>query len=171
MRINDAGLQEALDELRNLSNPPQTQRNYLELALPIICLGLEVPLGKVLELDRDGKNLFVRAGVGWKEGTIGHVFVVADARSIAGYTLAQTGVVVFEDAKDMTWFSGAHLLFSQNIRSTMAIRILCRGKPWGVLTIHEKIRRRFTSQEIKFLQDAALVLGSLIDANEGVGTT
>lgn len=171
MRINDAGLQEALEDLRSLATSPGTQRNYLELGLGIICLGLEVPLGKVLELDRDGKNLFVRAGVGWGEGIVGRVFVLADSRSIAGYTLGQTGVVVFADPMETTWFSGAHFLFSQDIRSTMAIRILCRGKPWGVLTVHEKIHRHFTPPEIEFLQDAALDLGSLIDANEGVRTT
>lgn len=171
MRINDAGLQEAIVDLRSLATSPGTQRNYLELALGIICLGLEVPLGKILELDRGGKNLLVRAGVGWKEGIIGQVFVLADARSVAGYTLGQTGVVVFDDGKDMSWFSGAHLLFSQDVRSTMAIRIVCQGKPWGVLTIHERIRRHFTLQEIRFLQDAALYLGSLIDAREGVRTT
>jgi HTH-type transcriptional regulator, bacterioopsin transcriptional activator and related proteins len=171
MRINDAGLHEALDDLRSLATSPGTQWNYLELSLQIICLGLEVPLGKVLELDSEGKSLLIRAGVGWREGIIGHVAVPANKRSIAGYTLEQTGVVIFEDVMETSRFSGAHLLFSQDIRSTMAIRILCRGKPWGVLTIHEQIHRRFTSQEIEFLQDAARDLGALIEAKEAVRTS
>jgi GAF domain-containing protein len=170
MRINDAGLQEALDELRNLSNPPQTQRNYLELALATICLGIEVPLGKVLELDHDGKNLLVRAGVGWRQGISGHATVPANTKSIAGYTMGQKGVVIFEDVKETSRFTDAQLLFSHDVRSTLAIRILCKGKPWGVLTIHEQIRRRFSSQEIQFLKEAALVLGALVEAPSALRT-
>ena len=168
MRINDAGLQEARDKLHALSNSPQTQRNYLELALAIICLGLEVPLGKVLELDREGRNLLVRAGVGWRQGISGHVSVPATTKSIAGYTLGQTGVVIFEDVKETSRFTDAHLLFSHDVRGTLATRILCRGKPWGVLTIHEQIRCRFSSQEIQFLTDAAVELGALIEAKEAL---
>jgi GAF domain-containing protein len=168
MRINDAGLQEALDKLRPLSNSPQTQRNYLELALAIICLGLEVPLGKVLELDREGKLLLVRAGIGWRQEISGHVTVPANTKSIAGYTLGQTGVVIFEDVKATSRFTDAHLLFSHDVRGTLAIRISCKGKPWGVLTIHEQIRRRFSSQEIQFLKDAALELGALVESREAI---
>lgn len=171
MRINDAGLQEALEELRGLATPPDTQRDYLELGLEIICLGIEVPLGKVLELDPEGKSLLVRAGVGWRQGIAGHVSVPANTRSIAGYAFGQTGVVIFEDVKETSRFTDARLLFSHDVRGTLAIRISCKGKPWGVLTVHEQVRRRFTSQEIEFLQDAALGLGGLIEAREGVRTT
>ena len=168
MRINDAGLHEALDELRGLSSLPQTQRNYLELALSIICLGLEVPLGKVLELDSEGKHLLVRAGIGWRQGITGHANVPATTASIAGYTLGQTGVVIFDDVKDTSRFTDAHLLRSHDVRGTLAIRISRRGKPWGVLTAHEQIRRRFSSQEIQFLKDAAVELGALIEAKEAL---
>ncbi len=166
--MNDARQREALDELRRLSTLPQTQRDYLELALAIICLGLEVPLGKVLELDREGKLLLVRAGIGWREGVTGHATVLANTTSIAGYTLGQTGVVIFDDVKDTSRFTDAHLLRSHDVRGTLATRILCRGKPWGVLTIHEQIRRRFSSQEIQFLTDAAVELGALIEAKEAL---
>ena len=168
MRINDAGLQEARDKLHALSNSPQTQRNYLELALAIICLGLEVPLGKVLELDRKGKLLLVRAGIGWSQGITGHANVPATTTSIAGYTLGQTGVVIFVDVKDTSRFTDARLLRSHDVRGTLAIRISCKGKPWGVLTIHEQMRRRFSSQELQFLKDAALELGALIESREAI---
>jgi GAF domain-containing protein len=166
MRINDAGLDEALDELRGLSSSPRTQGNYLEVALAIVCLGLEVPLGKVLELDSEGKHLLVRAGIGWRKGMAVHANVPATAASIAGYTLGQTDVVVFDDVKDTSRFTDAHLLRSHDVRGTLATRILRGGKPWGVLTAHEQIRRRFSSQEIQFLKDAAVELGALIEANE-----
>jgi len=169
--MNDVGQREALDELRGLSTSPQTQRDYLELALAIICLGLEVPLGKVLELDRDGKLLLVRAGIGWRLGIAGYATVAANTTSIAGYTLRQTGVVVFDDVKETSRFTDAHLLRSHDVRGTLATRISRKGKPWGVLTIHEQRRRRFSSQEIQFLKDAAVELGTLIEAKEALSTS
>jgi GAF domain-containing protein len=108
------------------------------LALAIICLGLEVPLGKVLELDRDGKLLLVRAGIGWRQGIAGYATVAANTTSIAGYTLRQAGVVVFDDVKETSRFTDAHLLRSHDVRGTLATRISRKGKPWGVLTIPRK---------------------------------
>ena len=164
--MNDARQSKALDELGRLSTLPQTQRNYLELALAIICLGLKVPLGKVLELDREGKALLVRAGIGWREGVTGYATVLANTTSIAGYTLGQTGVVIFDDVKETSRFTDAHLLRSHDVRATLATRISRNGKPWGVLTLHENRRRQFTSKEIQFLEDAAVELGALIEDRE-----
>lgn len=163
--MNNAGQRQALDELRSLSTFPQAQRDYLELALAAICLGLEVPLGKVLELDGEGKLLLVRAGIGWREGITGHATVLADTTSIAGYTLGQTGIVIFDDVKETSRFTEAHLLRSHDVRSSLATRISCNGKPWGVLTVHEHRRRRFSPKEIEFFKAAAAELGVLIKAS------
>jgi GAF domain-containing protein len=164
--MNDARQRKALDELRRLSILPQTQRDYLELALAIICLGLEVPLGKVLELDRAGTLLLVRAGIGWREGVTGHATVFANTTSIAGYALGQTGVVIFDDVKATSRFTDAQLLRSHDVRATLASRISRKGKPWGVLTLHENRRRQFTSKEIQFLEDASAEIGALIENRE-----
>lgn len=164
--MNEARRRGALVELRKLSTLPRTQRDYLESALAIICLGLEVPLGKVLELDREGKLLLVRAGIGWREGVTGHATVLANATSIAGYTLGQTGVVIFDDVKETSRFTDAHLLRSHDVRSTLAARISRKGQPWGVLTLHEQRRRQYASSEIQFLKEAAAELGDLIESRE-----
>jgi GAF domain-containing protein len=164
--MNEARRREALDELRRLSTLPQTQRDYLESALAIICLGLEVPLGKVLELDREGKLLLVRAGIGWRDGVTGHATVLANATSIAGYTLGQTGVVVFDDVKETSRFTDANLLRSHDVRSTLAARISRKGQPWGVVTLHEQRRRQYAANEIQFLKEAAAELGVLIESKE-----
>lgn len=164
--MNEARRREALDELRRLSTSPQTQRDYLESALAIICLALAVPLGKVLELDREGKLLLVRAGIGWRDGVTGHATVLANATSIAGYTLEQTGVVVFDDVKETSRFTDANLLRSHDVRSTLAARISRKGQPWGVVTLHEQRRRQYASKEIQFLKEAAAELGVLIESKE-----
>jgi GAF domain-containing protein len=73
--------------------------------------------------------------------------------------------------KETSRFTDAHLLRSHDVRSTLATRISRKGKPWGVLTIHEQRRRRFSSQEIQFLKDAAVELGTLIEAKEALSTS
>ena len=42
---------------------------------------------KILEPLPDGKALFLRAGVGWKHGLVGHAIIDAGLHSQAGYTL------------------------------------------------------------------------------------
>src|SRR5690349_1499768 len=48
---------------------------------------LGVELTKVLQLTREGSGLLVRAGVGWREGTVGNVAVPAGPDTWAGFTL------------------------------------------------------------------------------------
>jgi len=164
--MSDAWQREALDRLRGLSTLPKMHRHCLEASLAIICEGLRVPMGKVLELDSEGTLLVVRAGIGWRQGVAGHATVPSNTTSIAGYALAQPGVVIFDDVKETSRFTDAHLLRSHNVRSSLAIRISCNGKPWGVLTVHEHRRRRFSPKEIEFFKEAAAELGVLIKASE-----
>lgn len=164
--MNAPSYRKAVDGLRRLASLPETQRHYLDLSLAIICQGLAVPLGKVLELDRDRTLLLVRAGIGWRQGVAGHATVPANATSIAGYTLGQTGVVILDDVKETSRFTDAHLLRSHDVRSSLATRISSRGEPWGVLTVHEQRPRRFSPKEIEFVKNAAVELGVLIEAKE-----
>ena len=136
------------------------------MALTIVCQALGVPLGKVLELDRQGTLLLVRAGIGWRQGVTGHATVPANAKSIAGYALGQAGVVIIDDVKETSRFADAHLHQSHDVRSSLATRISCSGRPWGVLTVHEQRRRRFSPKEIQFVKNAAEELGTLIVARE-----
>ena len=168
--MNDLTRREALAGIRELSSAAATQRSYLESALVIICRALDVPLGKVLEMDGQEALLHVRAGIGWRQGVAGHATVPANAKSIAGYTLGQTGVVIIDDVKETSRFSDAHLLRSHDVRSSLAARISCTGRLWGVLTVHEQRRRRFSPTEIQFVKDVAAELGTVIDARAAAQT-
>lgn len=158
----DARHRNALDQLRELSTLQERKPDFLHAALGIICEGVQVPMGKVLELVNEGTLLVVRAGVGWRDGVAGHATVPANAASIAGYSLTQTGVIIFSDVSGTSRFTDAHLLRSHGVRSSLAARVLCKGEPWGVLTLHEQRRRRFSPHDIDFTKAAALQLGDLI---------
>ncbi len=167
MRINDTGLQESLEELRGLAaTSSNAQRTYLEVALAIICLGLEVPFGKLLELDQSGKSLRVRAALGWRQGIAGQTKVSASSNTIAGYAIEQRDAVVFDDVTDTSRFSEAHLLRAHGVRATLAVPIACNGVTWGVLSVHEQVRRAFSSEEVQFVKESAGELGRLIEVKK-----
>jgi PAS domain S-box-containing protein len=117
---------------------------------------------KVLELLPDGKNMLLRAGVGWKEGLVGHATVHTGLDSQAGYTLQLNHPVIVKDLKTETRFSGPPLLREHNIVSGMSVVIPGQNGPWGVLAAHATCHRIFSKDDVNFLQSLANLLASSI---------
>lgn len=124
---------------------------------------LDVEYCKVLELLPDGETLFLRAGVGWKEGLIGKATVSAGAESQAGYTLLSDAPVIVEDLQTETRFLGPPLLLEHGVVSGLSVIIQGRERPFGVLGAHSRRRRAFTQDDINFLQSMANVLAAAIE--------
>lgn len=124
---------------------------------------LEVELCKVLELLPSGKEVLLRSGVGWQEGLVGKATVGTDRNSQAGYTLLSSHPVIVENLAEETRFSGPPLLRDHGVVSGLSCIIVGeRNRPWGVLGAHSKSLRRFTKDDVSFLQAVANVLGSSI---------
>lgn len=156
----------ALDRLRALARFGRKASDSLDGALAAICDALQVPMGKVLVLDEDRNVLLVRAGVGWSPGVTGKATVVANDTSIAGYSLTREGVIIFSDVTETRRFTEAHLLRGHGVRSSLAARVSHHGKPWGVLTLHEREQRDFSREEIAFVKAAAIELATLVGTEE-----
>lgn len=124
---------------------------------------LGVEYCKVLELLPDGKGLLLRAGVGWKEGLVGTATVPTCAESQAGYTLMSQEPVLVEDLKSEQRFSGPPLLHDHQVVSGLSVLIGSRGKPYGVLGAHTTRRRRFTKDDVNFLQAVANLLAAALN--------
>lgn len=153
-----------MDRLRGIARRGRKGCDHMEGALAVICDALQVPMGKVLVLAEDRNVLLVRAGVGWNSGVTGQAQVVANDTSIAGYSLAREGVIIFSDVTGTRRFTEAHLLRGHGVRSTLAARVSHQGKPWGVITLHERERREFSREEVAFVKAAAVELGTLVGA-------
>ncbi|MBS1257952.1 MAG: Adaptive-response sensory-kinase SasA [Candidatus Scalindua arabica] len=117
---------------------------------------------KVLELLPDGKEMLLRAGVGWKEGLVGNATVHAGSDSQAGYTLNTNKPVIVEDLKTETRFSGSSLLNKHNVVSGMSIAIHGPDGPWGVLGTHTSKHVKYTKDDINFLHSVAHILSNAI---------
>lgn len=124
-------------------------------------LGLE--LSKVLELQPDGANLLLRAGVGWRPGGIGKAIVDADAGSQAGYTLLADVPVVVADLRRETRFQAPPLLIEHRAVSGISTVIYGRERPWGTLSGHSRQPREFRRDEVDFVQSVANILGAAIE--------
>ena len=138
----------------------------LEDAVAQIPRILDVEYCSVVELLPDGKDLFLRAGTGWKEGCVGHAKLVAGRESPAGFTLSSSSPVIIEDLRTETRFRRPRLLLDHGVVSAVAVIIHGRSKPYGVLGAYTIKRRKFTNDDVHFLQSVANVLAAVIDRRQ-----
>src|SRR6266700_4067005 len=124
---------------------------------------LEAEFAAVLEFRAESRSLLLRAGVGWKEGSVGRTVVPADADSHAGYVLRSSGAVVVEDLATDTRFGSAPLLAAQGVVASLSVLVHGKGRPFGILGVHTAQPREFTIHDTHFLQAVANVLATAID--------
>jgi len=132
-------------------------------AVALTAQTLEVEYSKVLELLPGGETLQLRAGVGWKEGYVGHATLSADTSSQAGYTLLTNEPVIMEDLRTETRFSAPPLLNEHGVVSGMSVVIRSQDRSFGVLGAHTVRPRTFTLGDVDFLQSIANVLAAAIE--------
>jgi signal transduction histidine kinase len=122
---------------------------------------------KVLELQPDGKHVFLRAGVGWQPGLVGIAMVDTGMDSQAGFTLASEHPVIVKDLRTEKRFNGPALLREHGVVSGMSVIIHGLSGPWGVMGTHTTRIYEFTEYDITFFQTIANVLASAIQRRKG----
>jgi PAS domain S-box-containing protein len=131
---------------------------------------LGVEFCKILELQPDGQALVLRAGVGWKDGLVGHATFELGTRSQAGYTLATNAAVIVEDLPSETRFNDPTLLRDHGVVSGMSVIIPGSGRSFGVLGAHSSSRRKFQGEDIHFLESVAHILSAAIERRKSETT-
>jgi PAS domain S-box-containing protein len=132
-------------------------------AVSAVAQSLEVEYTKILELLPSGGALLLRAGVGWKAGLIGQATVDASRDSQAGYTLLASEPVLIEDLRMETRFAGPPLLHEHGVVSGLSVVIPGPLRPYGVLGAHTTRQRKFTGDDVHFLQAVAHLLAVAIE--------
>jgi len=130
----------------------------LNQAIILAAQTLEVEYCCLLELEPGSQTLMMRAGVGWKQGTVGVWREPADRHTQAGFTLAAGEPVVIEHLADDPRFLPSTLLRDHGVISGMTVAVAGQGKAFGVLGAHTTHERKFTSDEMHFLLAVATVL-------------
>jgi PAS domain S-box-containing protein len=158
---NRARQQSAVAELSRRALEGRDLTSMLDDAVSLVTRVLDVEFCKVLELAED--TLSLRAGVGWKEGSVGKVSLPIGLGSHGGFTLLSSSPVVVEDLRTESRFKAPALFLEHGIRSGVSVIIHGRGKAYGILGAHTKRLRSFTGDDVHFLQSVADALAAAIE--------
>jgi signal transduction histidine kinase len=122
-------------------------------------------LAKVVELQADGKNLLVRAGVGWQAGVIGNAVITAEHDTSEGHAL-RTGIpMISPDISKETRFKYSQFLIDNGVKAVANVLIIGgHGKPpFGILQIDSRSPREFTEADTLFLSSYANLIAAAVD--------
>lgn len=137
-------------------------QNLMELATKSTAAAIAVDCCTILELLPDERTLLLRAGVGWREGSIGQVTIEADPEaSAAGYALVAQQVII-EDFRTESRFQESPLLCEHDVVSGANVVIHYLEKPFGVLGAYSRTKKDFAQEDIDFLQSIANVITQAI---------
>ncbi|AKB63984.1 sensory transduction histidine kinase [Methanosarcina mazei S-6] len=135
---------------------------FLDESVKLIANILEVEYCKILELMPDG-NFLLRAGSGWKHGLVGKAIIGGEKESQAGCTLFSGMPVVVEDFAGESRFKKPEILRMHEVNSGVSVTIGSIGKIFGVLGVHSRKKRKFTSDDTYFLSSVAFLIAQVIE--------
>jgi PAS domain S-box-containing protein len=120
-----------------------------------LCVLLEVLPGR--------RQLQFRAGVGWRSTAGGQVIVDAGSGSLFSYALRSTVPLIIEDLATHSALRTPKLLTDNRVVSGMSVVVGAPdGEVWGLLGAFTRAHRRFTTEDVNFLQAVAHVLAAAI---------
>jgi PAS domain S-box-containing protein len=119
-----------------------------------VAAGLDVEFAEVLARESDATGLRLRAGVG--AGATG--VTAGEEGALAWFTLRQRGPVVVDDLAAETRFAAPPRLRARGIRSGVSVMIGDPAHPYGVLGAYSASARRFSDDDVAFVQAAANLL-------------
>ena len=127
-------------------------------------------LAKVVEIQPDGLMLRVRAGVGWKPGVVGVANIAAaDHTSYRAALTSGLPIISPNIAKEIR-FSYPQFLIDNGVQAVMNVIILGRtGKAaYGVFQVDSRKPRKFSKDDIAFLQGYANLLAAAVERMRGL---
>lgn len=160
--------QAAVAQLGHLALSGVDTQELMDQTMVLVTETLGVELAKVLELLPGGKEMLLRAGIGWKPGKIGHAQVGAGTASQAGYALSSQTPIISDDLRHEKRFRVLDLLEEHGVHSSITVIIKGHrngGDPYGVLGACSLPLRKFSQDDVNFLQSIANVLATALDRN------
>ncbi len=156
--ISDLGLQ-------GLAGVPPAR--LMDRAARGVAEALKVDLCDILEADEAGGQLLLRAGTGWRPGSVGKASVRLDSATAPGQA-ARTGVAVVVDGLRQGKRVRPSRLQARHGVSSCAYVVVSspRGRS-GLLGVHSRKRRAFSQDDVHFLQAVANILADAAARERG----
>jgi two-component system, sensor histidine kinase PdtaS len=161
--------QSLLGEFGRAAMQTRNLKMILQKATELCASGLQAQFAKVLEYQADDERLVVRAGVGWKEGTIDVVSLAADVGSPAGYAYRTGESVISNHLEAETRFRTPQLLTDHGVRRAINVLIEkgAEGKAYfGVLEVDSADPGQFDEADADFLAGFTGLLGIAIERQQ-----
>jgi two-component sensor histidine kinase/putative methionine-R-sulfoxide reductase with GAF domain len=117
---------------------------------------------KILRYRPDKGDLLIEAGVGWKEGVVGHATLAVDHRSPAGRAFQTGAPVAIEDFAKSGEFRWPDILSEHGIVSLLNVPVMVDGYTWGVLEVDSTRPAAYDEWDIGFLSTLANMMGTCI---------
>ncbi len=147
-------LQRLVEVTRNLSTSPDLE-SLLQTAITEASELTDSEAASVLEFDEPSGSLRFLAAPWFHWEALRAVKVPVDA-SAAGWVYREGKTLCIAEAKaDSRHFSGADLASSFQTRSLLAVPLMVRGKPLGVLEAVNKIHAHYTEEDTTILETLA----------------
>ncbi|BAQ62194.1 circadian input kinase A [Geminocystis sp. NIES-3708] len=161
-----AQYQTAIATLGNTALATNDISILMNTTVNIVSKTLKVEYCDLLELQSNNASFLLKAGVGWLSDWIGLAQIGSSPRWMQGYTLKMMQPVVTEDLLVETRFSPPSFLHNTGIVSGAMVTIGGKENCFGVMGIYSKTLRKFTTEEIDFLQTVANVLATAIERTQ-----
>ena len=143
--------------------------SLVERALQVVCEILGIEHTAVTELRRGGEGLLLRAGTGWSDGIVGELVLPPGRGSHAGCVIERGEPVISEDLASERRFSPPAQLPDHGMVSCVGVVIAGEAGPFGTLGAYAPERRRFSDDDVAFLQGIANVLAAAFAADRMAG--
>ncbi len=131
--------------------------DILSRAVELASVTLKADFCNVLELEPDGKRLVFRAAAGWPAEWIGERTVSVRPGSRPDFILSRREPLVIEDYQAETRF-GPSALVQFGVRSGIEVPMFGTAGTYGLLSAHALQPRRFSQEDVSFLQSVANIL-------------
>jgi len=132
--------------------------DLLDQATAETAAALDVEYCEVLEAEEGGGELALRVGAGWPTNSAGQVRMVAGDGSQAAFVLASKKATVVANLRAETRFEPWQVLGDMGVVSGISVRIAGPDQSFGLLGVHTTRRRRFSDEDVAFVQAMANVL-------------
>ncbi len=136
--------------------------DLLQEATRLCAQGLHIRYCKAMEYLPDEDRFVVRAGVGWKPGTIGSM-TGADLDSPTGYAFRRGEPVISSHLGDESHFRTPRMLAEHGIRRAINVPVATETSRYGVLEADSPAEGRFTEADLAFMQGFANLLGVALE--------
>jgi two-component system, sensor histidine kinase PdtaS len=138
----------------------------LQQAVEEVALAVNAEYVKILEYCPGSKELLIRAGVGWKEGVVGHATLAVHMRSPAGRSYLTNEPTRISDIQQSEEFDRTDIIADHGIISLVNVPIAWDSHIFGVLEIDSRTFTDFLDETIHFLQGFAHLLAAAIQRKQ-----